>query len=113
MRASGLRAVGQRNPLVEYKREAFDAFETLLGTIKSDIATMILNVRLQTAPVAPRSVHYNGTAGGTAQPKRGNKVGRNDLCPCGSGKKFKNCCLREGLSPEQAAAKAASAKRPS
>ncbi|MHB1355497.1 MAG: preprotein translocase subunit SecA [Anaerolineae bacterium] len=106
----GLRAVGQRNPLVEYKREAFNSFETLLASMKSDIAGMILNVRLQSQPVTPRATKFAG-AGGSASSaapspvRKSNKVGRNDPCPCGSGKKYKACCLAEGLSPEQAAAK--------
>ncbi|HHX66152.1 MAG TPA: hypothetical protein GX702_14840, partial [Chloroflexi bacterium] len=54
-----------------------------------------------------------GAAGSTAEPRRTRKVGRNDPCPCGSGKKYKNCCLRQGLSPEEAAAKAtAESSRP-
>ena len=107
----GLRAIGQRNPLVEYKREAFDTFEELLDNIKHDVAGMILNVSFQVQPRKPQPVRYAGASGGSAgslRPARA-KVGRNDPCPCGSGKKFKNCCMREGLSPEEAAAKA---KRP-
>ncbi|MHB0857018.1 MAG: preprotein translocase subunit SecA [Anaerolineae bacterium] len=111
----GLRAYGQRNPLVEYKREAFDAFASLLDTIKTDVAGLVLNARIQTAaPVTPRPTQYSGASGGSAgsvaSPARKSKVGRNDPCPCGSGRKYKNCCLREGLSPEEAAAKAT--KRP-
>jgi len=107
----GLRAFGQRNPLVEYKREAFRAFETLLAAIQSDIASAILNVRVQRRPTMPRATRFSGASGGSAgsmrrTPKRRIKIGRNDPCPCGSGKKYKNCCLREGLSAEEAAAKA-------
>ncbi|NLD71415.1 MAG: preprotein translocase subunit SecA [Chloroflexi bacterium] len=111
----GLRAIGQRNPLVEYKREAFAMFEQLMEDIQSDVAQMILNAQIQqrrpTLPV--RNVQYAGATGGSAgserpQPARSSKkVGRNDPCPCGSGKKYKQCCLREGLSPEEAAAKRA------
>ncbi|MHB1296340.1 MAG: preprotein translocase subunit SecA [Anaerolineae bacterium] len=108
----GLRAYGQRNPLVEYKREAFDAFETLLATIQTDVANLVLNARIQqAAPVTPRPTQYSGASGGSAgsvaAPAHKAKIGRNDPCPCGSGRKYKNCCLREGLSPEEAAAKAA------
>ncbi len=110
----GLRAVGQRNPLVEYKREAFDAFEMLLDDIKTDIANLLLNARLQPA-AAPQPTRYSGATGGsagstTSTPRRSSKVGRNDPCPCGSGKKYKACCLREGLSPEEAATKNTAAK---
>jgi len=107
----GLRAVGQRNPLVEYKREAFAMFDQLLESVKMTIGSMILNVRVQQAPAAPRPTRFSGASGGSAgsvrpQQRRVTKVGRNDPCPCGSGKKYKYCCLREGLSPEEAAAKA-------
>ncbi|MGC9360685.1 MAG: preprotein translocase subunit SecA, partial [Anaerolineae bacterium] len=107
----GLRAVGQRNPLVEYKREAFAMFDQLLESVKMTIGAMVLNVRVQQAPAAPRPTRFSGASGGSAgavrpQQRRVTKVGRNDPCPCGSGKKYKYCCLREGLSPEEAAAKA-------
>jgi len=109
----GLRAVGQRNPLVEYKREAFAMFDQLLGSVKTTIASMILNVRVREAPSAPRPTQYSGASGGSAgsvhQQRRSSKVGRNDPCPCGSGKKYKQCCLREGLTPEEAAAKGSAA----
>jgi len=105
----GLRAVGQRNPLVEYKREAFTSFEALLEQIQSDIAGMIMNVRLVSEPRAARATNFSGAEGasskGSSMPIRKAKIGRNAPCPCGSGKKYKNCCLPEGLSPEQAAAK--------
>lgn len=112
----GLRAVGQRNPLVEYKREAFNSFETLLESMKNDIANMILNVRLQSQPAAPRATKYAGASGSASGSvpspvRKSSKVGRNDPCPCGSGKKYKACCLAEGLSPEQAAAKARDAQK--
>ncbi|MGI6374615.1 MAG: preprotein translocase subunit SecA [Anaerolineae bacterium] len=102
----GLRAVGQRNPLVEYKREAFDAFGELLEAIKSEIATMLLNVRLATPQ--PRPAVRAHPARGGAEPGEAihrAKVGRNAPCPCGSGKKYKQCCLLENLSPEEALAK--------
>jgi len=107
----GLRAVGQRNPLVEYKREAFAMFDQLLENVKMTIGSMVLNVRVHQAPTAPRPTRFSGASGGSAgavrpQQRRVTKVGRNDPCPCGSGKKYKHCCLREGLSPEEAAAKA-------
>ncbi len=108
----GLRAIGQRNPLVEYKREAFAMFEQLQADIQTDVAGMILNTQVrERRPLLPvRNVQYAGATGGSAGSERhpnrsGIKVGRNDPCPCGSGKKYKQCCMREGLSPEEAAAK--------
>ena len=107
----GLRAFGQRNPLVEYKREAFDAFDELLARIQADVAGMVLNTRLERPPATQqRPMQYSGASGGAAasvrQVAKKDRIGRNDPCPCGSGKKYKQCCLREGLTPEQAAAKA-------
>jgi len=108
----GLRAFAQRNPLVEYKREAFDAFEELLATIQSDIANAILNVHVQIRPTVPRVTRYSGASGGAAgSTRRRVKIGRNAPCPCGSGKKYKNCCLRKGLSAEEAAAGARGGRR--
>jgi preprotein translocase subunit SecA len=111
----GLRAIGQRNPLIEYKREAFGAFETLLAEIKGDIAHFILNTPVQARPTGPSRMRYSGASGGTAgsaRPSRKSKtkVGRNSPCPCGSGKKYKNCCLRKGLSPEEAASQGSAAR---
>ncbi|MBC7234490.1 MAG: preprotein translocase subunit SecA, partial [Chloroflexi bacterium] len=115
----GLRAFAQRNPLVEYKREAFTAFETLQAEIKNDIANLILNTRLETRaaiPRTPRPTQFAGASGGSAgsqrpEPRHSGKIGRNDPCPCGSGKKYKHCCRLKGLSPEEAAAMATAAAR--
>ena len=100
-----LRAYGQRNPLVEYKIEALDMFEAMEASIQSDIASLMYRVsivtqeqqqlqdRLQTA----RASHGGEAEAAEAkkQPARNKSdVGRNDPCPCGSGKKYKNCCGR-------------------
>ena len=74
-----LRAYGQQDPLVEYKREGHRMFKELLGAIDLTIATNILKADIQKAPKKT-----------TVIPK--DKVGRNDPCPCGSGKKYKKCC---------------------
>ena len=107
----GLRAIGQRNPWSSTSAGVRHV-RALLDDIKTDVAQMILNAQLQhRRPALPvRNVQYAGASGGSAgserQPARAaKKVGRNDPCPCGSGKKYKQCCLREGLSPEEAAAK--------
>ena len=115
-----LRSYAQKNPKQEYKREAFQLFESLLNTVKAEVTkiTMLVQVRQQEEiePVEPVSnvanVQYqhadfdealaNPQAGFTAeeaeqlasgQPviRDGVKVGRNDPCPCGSGKKYKQC----------------------
>jgi preprotein translocase subunit SecA len=78
----GLQAVGQQEPLVVYKREGHAYFEALLASIRHDVAHNIYHVGL--AKEAPQKKRE-------AVPV-GKKVGRNDPCPCGSGKKYKHCC---------------------
>jgi preprotein translocase subunit SecA len=124
----GLRAYGQRDPLIEYKAEAFKIFEELMVNIKSEIchnifrsasSLMAFDQFLRNLP--QRTVHQETSAFGgqqrsTATPpsggdlvseanetlakakpvKTGPKVGRNDACPCGSGKKYKQCCGKNG-----------------
>jgi len=97
----GLQAVGQRDPLVAYKREGHNLFQDLLGTIRHDVAHTMYHAGIvrkeasQQAPSAMAQVAAASGAGGGAQPRRaGNKIGRNDPCPCGSGKKYKHCCGR-------------------
>jgi len=90
----GLRAYGQRDPLVEYKVEAANMFEELLRAIQHDVAHTIYHVTLaQEQRARPRAVQRAATnRGGEAAPVRaGRKIGRNDPCYCGSGKKYKFC----------------------
>jgi preprotein translocase subunit SecA len=90
----GLRAYGQRDPIVEYRREGFDMFDEMIHEIQEDTVTMLFHVKLTTRPVqreAPRVVE----APKKVLDSSGNKLGRNAPCPCGSGKKYKNCCGRE------------------
>jgi preprotein translocase subunit SecA len=101
----GLRAYGQKDPLVEYKSEAYKAFQSLLGEIERQVTHLIMRVQMErAAPQSPveRAVSTNRDSDEAAsQPRRrepvrveARKVGRNDLCPCGSGKKYKRCCGR-------------------
>jgi len=98
----GLMAVGQRDPLVAYKREGHNMFQNLLDTIQHDVAHTIYHVSIvrKEAPAQAPSVMAQVAAGGAdgarKQPLKtaGKKVGRNDPCPCGSGKKYKKCCGR-------------------
>ena len=98
----GLQAVGQRDPLVAYKREGHNMFQNLLTNIQYDVAHTIYHVNIvrKEAPQQAPSVMAQVAAGGTGdtgkQPAKtaGKKVGRNDPCPCGSGKKYKKCCGR-------------------
>ncbi len=113
----GLRAFGQQDPLVTFKREAFGMFENLNQMITHDITHSIYHAQLQVnrpqTPRAMREVRAKDEQSRKAQPVRsGTKIGRNDPCPCGSGKKFKNCHLgRESELVGLAPAPAAKAKR--
>ncbi len=107
-----LRGYAQKNPKQEYKREAFELFSTMLEAIKRDVTQTLLNVQIRSeadvtaaeVPHAPENVQYHhsdyeealGQADKeTAEHKPfvrgGEKIGRNDPCPCGSGKKYKQC----------------------
>ena len=86
----GLRSYGQRDPLIEYKKEAFDLFEDLLHKLKLDYVTLLMNLKVinssqetQKREVKPKKI----------DPKyMGKKMSRNEPCLCGSGKKYKKCC---------------------
>src|SRR3990172_8384319 len=130
----GLRALAQRDPLVEYKNEGFKIFQDMMESIQSDFVRYLFHLEIvreeQPQEAAPaRQLAYSGggdsslaqnfAAAGTASltrpgmvaqnsaeayeaaqqatrtvvaPRSVNKVGRNDTCPCGSGKKYKKCC---------------------
>jgi preprotein translocase subunit SecA len=103
----GLRGYGQRDPLVEYKKESFDLFEDLMNRIEEDTlrflfllqpveehkqAEQLERKRKRQEAMMSAQQSNNGGDGASSQVKReGSKVGRNDPCPCGSGKKFKKC----------------------
>lgn len=90
-----LRAYAQRNPVDEYKNEAFDMFSQMIGEIQLDTVRMIYRVNVVERP-QERTDILNATHGDEKPVKKPvvkkDKVGRNDPCPCGSGKKYKNCC---------------------
>jgi len=95
----GMRAYGQHNPVVEYKFEGFEMFEEMIKSIQQDAVKMVLKVRVdrEKAPkrekIAEPVEATHGDEGRTRQAVRSSdKVGRNDPCPCGSGKKYKKCC---------------------
>ena len=93
----GLRAYGQRDPLVEYRLEAYQMFQDMVHRIQEDCISMLFKVKLVSAEQAQpkdRLASAQTNQGGEVerQPRRvGEKVGRNDPCPCGSGKKYKKC----------------------
>ncbi len=85
----GLRSYGQRDPLIEYKKEAFDLFEILLDKLKLDFVTILINLKIVQAPVDKKE-DLKPTK---IDPKYvGKKMSRNEPCFCGSGKKYKRCC---------------------
>ncbi len=87
-----LRAYGQKDPLIEYKFEAYDAFNGMMESIKEDVTRFLFRVRLVTQ-AQERKMVENREAEAPRQPvKSDKKVGRNDPCPCGSGQKYKKCC---------------------
>ncbi|CQB52000.1 Protein translocase subunit SecA [Syntrophomonas zehnderi OL-4] len=89
-----LRAYAQRDPLIEYKFEAFEAFQGMVFSIKEDVVRYILRVKVIEKP-EERKMIVNQGEGTEKKPVRvGDKIGRNDPCPCGSGKKYKKCCGR-------------------
>ena len=96
----GLRAYGQRNPVIEYKREGYDMFEEMVHLIQEDtlrrLYFTVLARPVERAQVAQPTAATHGAAEDQPKaPKKAEaKVGRNDPCPCGSGKKYKNCCGR-------------------
>ena len=120
----GLRGYGQRDPLTEYKKEAFDMFQEMIDHLKEVVLEQLFKVRMvreEAAPIrvaaaptpvpAPRWQESHGpppTSAAGREPRaargrarlNGAKVGRNDPCPCGSGKKYKKCCLSRVGEPE-------------
>ena len=92
-----LRAYGQKDPVVQYRLEGFDMFEAMIDAIREDTARMMMTVEIREREEPKREQVMNPTAtSGDGTVKGGRKVtgkvGRNDPCPCGSGKKYKACC---------------------
>ena len=93
----GLRAYAHRNPVDEYKNEAFDMFQQMISEIEYDTVRMISRVTIVEKPKERTDIldASHGDEKPVKKPKVNKaKVGRNDPCPCGSGKKYKNCCGR-------------------
>jgi len=118
----GLRAYGQKDPLLEYKFEAYEMFQAMIRAIEDDVVRLMFHIRVEGSRgaaagevpgpaqartdsqvreesrqrLAAASVHAGSGGKGTGQSRSAGskKVGRNDPCPCGSGKKYKKCCGR-------------------
>lgn len=94
----GLRGYAQKDPLVEYKKEAFELFEEMSKSIVSEILTRLFKIQIREesqVKLAPKQRINRSDGDSSSQPvKKPHKIGRNDPCPCGSGKKYKKCCGR-------------------
>ena len=104
----GLRAYGQKDPVVQYRLEGFDMFDEMINNIKLDVTKILMHIRAAGDTKRQETVKITGAAleaihsvdGGSkigtdvdrTVRNEGPKIGRNDPCPCGSGKKYKNCC---------------------
>ena len=108
----GLRGYGQQDPVVQYRLEGTEMFDDMIEDIKTDVVKILLNIRKKEGPIQRTETAKVTGAGledtainlvdGNLSEKEGGmnktvvnegpKVGRNDPCPCGSGKKYKNCC---------------------
>lgn len=96
----GLRAYGQKDPVVAFRQESFDIFDNMIHNITNDTVNMLFRVTVETK--VERTQTLNPTEAALSNGNRSTvnrtvrraqaKVGRNDPCPCGSGKKYKNCC---------------------
>jgi preprotein translocase subunit SecA len=98
-RGIGLRAYGQKNPVVEYRIEGFDMFDAMIDAICEDTIRMLFTVQVRVNEEPKReqvlkAEATSGSDGSLANAPRTvkKKPGRNDPCPCGSGKKYKKCC---------------------
>ena len=85
-----LRAYGQRDPLNEYKQEAFVMFEDMMSGIRLNVSRLISFIEIRNE--VNHSANTNFEASSNVSKKSPNKIARNAKCPCGSGKKYKNCC---------------------
>ncbi len=98
----GLRGYGGRDPLIEYKIEGYKMFQEMMAAVREEIISLILRVQIvrggEELLQKKKNITYGGSvppAGKAAPVKNLEKVGRNDPCPCGSGKKYKKCCGKE------------------
>ena len=90
----GLRGYGQQDPLVEYKKEAYTSFEKLMGMIEEEVIKRLFRIQVAQPPPQYRNIQTNVDTKDKMglRPSTKTKPGRNDPCPCGSGKKYKKCC---------------------
>ena len=95
----GLRALGQQDPVIAYKMEGFDMFDEMVDQIRHDTVRYLFGITIEQQPKERKQVvDVDNISSSTDDVKKPvvkeQKIGRNDPCPCGSGKKYKNCCGR-------------------
>ncbi len=92
----GLRAIGQEDPVRAYQVEGFDMFQDMVNSIQEDTVRYLFSIEkeavVERKQIAKPAVEPEDTGGGNTPIRKKSKVGRNDPCPCGSGKKYKRCC---------------------
>jgi preprotein translocase subunit SecA len=115
-RGIGLRAIGQKDPLLEYQFESYNLFQEMLGRVRESVAELVFRVSVVAEGAVPGAGRSGSIRSGAVAPvpvllgapreeasapggdrvplRKGERVGRNDPCPCGSGKKYKHCCGR-------------------
>ena len=96
----GLRAFGQKNPVVEYRYEGFEMFDAMIESIREDTVRLLFTIQIKNNEEPKRErvaepMETQGDGSFSNEPRKVKKIGRNDPCPCGSGKKYKNCCGRD------------------
>jgi len=96
----GILSYGQKDPIIAYKNEGFDMFDKMISDIREYTASSLFRAKMQinVVPAKPKGPVAMGNVNKTENTQARNKsshIGRNDLCPCGSGKKYKNCCMNK------------------
>ncbi len=99
----GLRAIGNINPIIAYQTEGFDMFDEMIEYIKQDTLNLVFHAEAQMDTEVKESVTITSATHGRVKQKTvkrsAPKLGRNAPCPCGSGKKYKNCCMKKADAP--------------
>ena len=96
----GILAYGQKDPVVAYKNQGFEMFDKMIDEMREYVACTLFRMKVQVQivpkrPVGPINVGNTNKDGGSQTRSNSSHIGRNDLCPCGSGKKYKNCCGKD------------------
>ena len=102
-RGIGLKAYGQQDPVIAYKKEGFEMFDRMIGSIQEETVALMMRVNIEHAPKREEQKLELVAQSGDTQTRTANvpsrnankTIGRNDPCPCGSGKKYKNCCYNK------------------